>query len=283
VARLLGTNALAFPGNYGRLFLAATVCFIAVAVFIAAMRESAASLLTQPDPSMSPRQFRQPMFDPRFRRFLVFRILLSATAAIDPFLFLYAVTRLGAPITSIGTFAIAAVLGWALSAPVWVWLEQHSSPRAVLQSAGVLRLIAPAIALVLPQLSGINQLRERAPDSSMLVTLFSVAFFAIGAALAAQSRGNGSYLAQSAPHHQLPAYSGLTNAVLVVVAFAPVVGGVLIQRSGYEALFGAAIAAGLVAVFASGWLTDTPMSLPGRSTLPLGGSDRSRSWLSART
>jgi hypothetical protein len=283
VARLLGTTALAYPGSYGRLFLAATVCLIAVAVFTAAMRESAASLLTQPDPSISPRLFRQPLFDPRFRRFIVFRILLSATAAVDPFLFLYAVTRLGAPITSIGTFAIAAVLGWAVSAPVWIWLERRSGPRAVLQSAGVLRLIAPAIALVLPQLTGITQLRERAPDSSMLVSLFSVAFFAIGAALAAQSRGNSSYLAQSAPHNQLPAYSGLTNAILVVIAFAPVLGGVLIQRSGYEAFFGAAIGIGLVAVFASGWLTDIPMSLPGRPALAPGGSDASRSWLSVRT
>ena len=32
VMRLLGSNAVPFPGNYGRLFLAATVCLIAVAV-----------------------------------------------------------------------------------------------------------------------------------------------------------------------------------------------------------------------------------------------------------
>jgi MFS family permease len=46
--------------------------------------------------------------------------------------------------------------------------------------------------------------------------------------------------------------------VLAVVAFAPVLGGVLIQRFGYEAFFVIAAALGLVAVLASGWLVDVP-------------------------
>lgn len=257
VTRLLGANGLAFPGNYGRLFLTATVCLLAVAVFTVASRESAASLLVQPAPQLSARMLRRPLFDPRFRRFLLFRILLSTTAAIDPFLFLYAVTRLGAPISSIGTYVIAGVLGWALSAPLWIWLEARASPRAVLQSAAVLRLIAPAVALVLPQLTGIAQLEARVSDGA-LVSMFAAGFFAIGASLAAQSRGNASYLSQSTPRNLLPAYSGLTNGVLVVIAFAPVVGGALIQRWSYEALFGVTIGIGLAAVFAGGLLTDIP-------------------------
>lgn len=259
VARLLGTPALGFPGNYGRLFLATTVCLIAVAVFLAAFRESAATMLAQPPGALSARALRLPLQDPRFRRFLLFRALLSATAAIDPFLFLFAVTRLGVPTTSIGAFAIAGVLGWAASAPIWIWLEARAGPRAVLQSAGVLRLAAPAVALVLPHLFEIALLRERLTNSSAIVPTFALAFVAIGAALAAQSRGNGSYLTRSAPPPLLPAYSALVNGILMVVAFSPVIGGVLIERSGYEALFGVAIAVGLVAVFASGGLAETPL------------------------
>jgi hypothetical protein len=50
-----------------------------------------------------------------------------------------------------------------------------------------------------------------------------------------------------------------------------VVGGLIIQRSGYEVLFGAVAVLGLAAVFASGWLADTPspardQSLLGRGT-----------------
>jgi predicted MFS family arabinose efflux permease len=42
------------------------------------------------------------------------------------------------------------------------------------------------------------------------------------------------------------------------VAFSPVLGGIVIERFGYEALFGIAAAVGLAAVFAGGWLAETP-------------------------
>ena len=258
VARLLGTNGIAFPGGYGRLFLVATLCLVTVAAVTAAMREpwSAATILSAPNPPR--RAWRQLLEDTRFRRFLLFRVLLSSTAAIDPFLFLYAVTRLGAPITKIGDYVVLGVLGWILSAPVWFWVERRSGARALLQSAAVVRLIAPAIALATPPLAAIGPIRERLPDATTLTTAYGAVFFVVGAALAAQSRGNYDYLAALAPHQVFPAYTGLTNIVLAIVAFSPVLGGVLIERYGYEALFGVAAAVGLAAVFAGGWLAETP-------------------------
>ena len=265
VARLLGSSALSFPGNYGRLFLVTAVCLIASAVFVAAIREGAAARTSIMSAVASPRLLRQPLFNRRFRRFLVFRTLLSATAAIDPFLFVYAVTRLGASPTAIGTYAIAGVLGWIVSAPLWMWLEWRSSARALLQSAAVLRLVAPAAALVLPQLAIVAPVRESAQAGSFPVTAFAVAFVAIGAAMAAQARGNSSYLTPLAPRHLLPAYSALTNGVLAVIAFSPVLGGLVIERASFEVLFGVAIALGLLAVFAGGWLADTPSALRDRA------------------
>jgi hypothetical protein len=188
----------------------------------------------------------------------VFRVLLSSTAAIDPFLFLYAVTRLGAPVTKIGDYVILGVLGWVVSAPIWFWVEHRSGARTLLQSAAVVRLIAPAIALATPPLAAIGLIQERLSDATALTTTYGAAFFVVGAALAGQSRGNYDYLAALAPHSILPAYTGLTNAILAIVAFSPVLGGVVIERFGYEALFGAAAAIGLVTVFAGGLLAETP-------------------------
>ena len=265
-ARLLGTNALAFPSNYGRLFLVATVCLIAVAVFTAAMREPW-TLPPSPSPaSVSPRSLRQPLYDSRYRRFLLFRILLSATAAIDPFLFLYAVTRLGAPIAGLGGYVVTAVLGWVVFAPVWFWIERRAGARSVLQGAAVVRLFAPAIALAVPPLAATDLVRQRLPDATFLTTIYGIVFFAIGASLAAQSRANHGYLVASTTRRVLPLYVGMTNAVLAVVAFAPVLGGILIQRFGYEVLFGTAAALGLGAVFAGGWLADTPSLVQNRGT-----------------
>jgi hypothetical protein len=257
VARLLGSSALPFPGGYGRLFLVATFCLVIVAVLTAAMREPWTAV-TSSAPNPPPRAWRQLLQDSRYRRFLLFRILLSSTAAIDPFLFLYAITRLGAPITKIGDYVILAVLGWVLSAPVWFWVERRSGARTLLQSAAVVRLIAPAIALATPPLAAIGLVRDRLPDESALTTVYGAAFFVVGAALAAQSRGNYDYLAALAPHQVLPAFTSTTNAMLALVAFAPVLGGIAIERFGYEALFGVAAAVGLVTVFAGGWLAETP-------------------------
>jgi hypothetical protein len=256
VARLLGSR-LAFPGSYGRLFLVAAICLVIVAVLTAVMREPWTAV-TMNAPNPPPRAWRQLLQDSRYRRFLLFRVLLSSTAAIDPFLFLYAITRLGAPITKIGDYVILAVLGWVLSAPVWFWVERRSGARTLLQSAAVVRLIAPAIALATPPLAAIGLIRDRLPDETALTTVYGVAFFVVGAALAAQSRGNYDYLAALAPHPVLPAFTGMTNAILALVAFAPVLGGILIERFGYEALFGIAAAIGLVTVFAGGWLVETP-------------------------
>jgi hypothetical protein len=265
LARVFGTDAWAFPSNYGRLFLLATVCLIAAAVFTAALREPASSPATLSSPLLSPRALRQPLFDSRYRRFLFFRVLLSATAAIDPFLFLYAVTRMGVPLTAIAQYVLAGTLGWVVSAPAWLWVERRSGPRSVLQAAAVLRLTAPAVALTLPPLATTDALRTRLADGSPITTAYGLAFFAIGAALAAQARGNHDYLSALAPRPLLAAYTGLTNVILAVVAFSPVVGGMVIQRFGYEALFVVAAALGLVAVFAGGLLAFTPARVGARA------------------
>ena len=258
VARLLGSGAPAFPGGYGRLFLVATLCLVIVAVLTAAMREPWTAASTLSAPSTPPRAWRQLLRDSRYRRFLLFRVLLSATAAIDPFLVLYAITRLGASVSKIGDYVILGVLGWIVSAPVWFWVERRSGARTLLQSAAVVRLIAPAIALATPPLAAIGVIQERLSDATALTTAYGAAFFVVGAALAGQSRGNYDYLAALAPHQILPAYTGLTNVILALVAFSPVLGGILIERYGYEALFGVAAAIGLAAVFAGGWLAETP-------------------------
>lgn len=256
IARVLGSSALAFPGNFGRLFLVAAVCLIASAVFLFAMREPDARAGTPVPDVPSVQALRHSLRDGRFRRFLAFRVLLSSSAAVDPFLFLYAVTRLGAPPSSIGTYAVAGVLGWVATSPAWLWLERSSGPRAVLQSAAVLRLVAPAIALSMPYIADTPVGRGQLEFGSLARALFALGFFAIGAALAAQSRGNSGYLTPLATWHQQSAYSGITNAVLVIVAFAPVVGGYLIQRFSYEVLFMSAIVVGLAAVFASSWMVE---------------------------
>ncbi|MCA9879179.1 MAG: hypothetical protein KC442_15415, partial [Thermomicrobiales bacterium] len=252
-ARLLGVGSPAFPGNYGRLFLVAAIFLIALAVLTALQRPLPQAVMRQP--TFGPRALARPLTDGRYLRYLVFRLLLAATAAIDPFLFLYAVIRLSIPASSIGVFIIAGVLGWVATTPLWSWLEHKAQPRTVLQAAAVLRLVAPALALLLPQLATVEQIQTRFGSNAPTLA-FAIGFLAIGAALSALARGGPAYLAPLSPRPLAPAYSALTSGCLAVAAFAPVAGGLIIQRYSYETLFVAAIVVGLAGVLSSGWLAE---------------------------
>ena len=116
-------------------------------------------------------------------------------------------------------------------------------------------LLAPALALLLPQLLTVEQFQSRF-GSSAPTTVFAVGFLAIGAALAALARSGPAYLAPLAPRHLSASYSALTSGLLALAAFAPVAGGLIIQRFSYEALFVTAILVGLAGVLSSGWLAE---------------------------
>lgn len=263
VARLLGAGSLDFPGNYGRLFFVAVVCLIAVAVFSATLHEvqpGRATRFTMP----GTRLFAGVVADRRIWRYIVARFLLTSSAAIDPFLFLFVVTRLGMPISSIGQCALAGVLGWIVSSPFWIWLQSRSGPKSLLQGGSVLRLVAPIVALILPSL---NSLPDSFDSGSMLgLSRYAIllAFATIGASLAAQVIAHPGYLSRLGDPRHPGAISGVSQTAVVVASFAPVIGGVVIQRYGYESLFAMTIVVGLGAVFASGLLVGIPGKEPRR-------------------
>lgn len=268
VARLLGAGSLDFPTNYGRLFLVAVVCLVAVAVVTATLREThiaRAERLVFP----SINAIARVVADRLLWRYVVVRFLLTSSAALDPFLFLFVVTRLGMPISSIGQCVIAGVLGWVVSSPIWFWLLTRNGPKALLQGASVLRLVSPVVALILPQL---NSLPAGISVSSMQdVSRYAVllAFSSIGASLAAQVISHPGYIARLASPLHSSSISGVSLGAVVLASFAPVVGGVVIQRYGYETLFAAVIIVGLGAVFASGTLIGTPRSEPRSARAPV--------------
>ncbi|HEU5434751.1 MAG TPA: hypothetical protein VFU81_23965, partial [Thermomicrobiales bacterium] len=87
VAQLFRVGGPAFPRNYALLFLAATICQLAAIFFLLTLKEP---LRVAPGRSLAPgivaRAVPDALADPNFRRFIVFRALLSAAAVVDPFL-----------------------------------------------------------------------------------------------------------------------------------------------------------------------------------------------------
>ncbi|HET7091865.1 MAG TPA: hypothetical protein VFI22_00255, partial [Thermomicrobiales bacterium] len=266
VAQLFRVGGPAFPRNYALLFLAATICQLAAIFFMLTLKEP---VRVAPGVALAPgvvlRAIPEALADPNFRRFIVFRALLSAAAVIDPFLVIFGLARLGIASASIGGYVIAFVLGRMLAAPVWSAIERRSGDKPILQIAALLRLVPPVAALVLPYLASAAGLESAFAGGTRLSTAFGAIYFVLGAVVAGQGRANFAYIAEVASPRRRGVYAGLTNAILAIVALAPIVGGRIIARSEYETLFliGAAIA--LLAVFASGALTNAfvrPLSAP---------------------
>jgi MFS family permease len=258
VAQLLSDAGPDFPRDYALLFLAATVCQTATAFFVATLREP----LRVPGTRLPPVTtivggMGRALADGNFRRFFGFRLLFSLSTLADPFFVIFATSELVVAPSILGAYVIALVVGRLASMPLWSALARRYGEKSTLQVAALVRLVAPLLALLLPYVTGTDLYRERVDDNRVLAGLFGVAFLAIGASLAGQARGNYAYLAEVAPMRLRPSYVGLTNVALAAVAFAPIVGGLLVDRSGYRLLFLAATLIGLAAVFASGALTDT--------------------------
>lgn len=258
VAQLLRDEQLDYPENFALLFLAATVCQLATAFFVATLREPVRIAEGRGSaPLAALRALPEAIGDVRFRRFLFFRGALSLAALLDPFLIIFAASRLGAPAGAVGGYVVAFVAGRLLAAPLWAGLAARQGEKAALQVAALLRLVPPLLALLLPYLAGSDLYRDRIGGREPLAAVFGIAFVALGASMAGQARGNFGYLAEAAPARLRGAYAGLTNAMLAVLAFAPVFGGLIADARGYETLFLAGGTIGLVAVFASGGLTET--------------------------
>lgn len=257
VFQLLREGGPVYPRQFALLFLAATVCQVAIAVLIASMREPIrVSMPRGSTPLAAVQALPRALADSSFRRFFVFRIMLSLAAIADPFLILFALARLGAPVSAAGVYIVAFVAGLILSRPLWAWLATRAGERASLQVCALLRFVPPLLALALPFVADSRFFQERFGDSTVLAWVFAAAFVCMGAAASGQARGNFGYLAEISPDRFRGPYAGILNSALMLVAFAPVAGGLLIERFGYEGLFAVAALAAFIGAFASGSLTN---------------------------
>jgi hypothetical protein len=258
VREVLGDSGPDFPKNFGLIFLASAVALITATFLQARMREPIRVISGRRISIL--RQFvagPKAFADANFRRFLLFRIALGVSLLADPFFVIYAQRELQAPGKAIGGYLIAMTLARFLAHRLWTTLQTRKGNRAVLQYAALVRIAAPAIALVLPYAVKTTFYEDHVTDSRVPYIIFGGVFVAIGIALSGFILSNFGYAMELAPNDARPAYVGMANAVLGIVSFVMVFGGSLLDRRGYETLFATASVAGLVAVFAGGVLTQT--------------------------
>jgi hypothetical protein len=258
-ARVLDDGGPTFPENFALLFVLAAVALGAAALLQALIREPVRLASPVGGTAIRPsvEAWLQALADPAFRRFLWVRLGLSAAAIADPFYVVYAARELGIELAAIGGYLAALVAARVLATPVWSALLRRRGSRTVLQVAGLVRLLVPLVAVLLPYLAETEMYRDRVTDERVTSALFGLTFVAYGAALAGLAAGGFSYLLSvAAPERRGDAFA-VTNLALAAMALVPFAGAFLVERWGFETLFLVATLTTLAGIFSTGALPDS--------------------------
>jgi MFS family permease len=267
-----------FPLNFALLFFASFCALGFATYFTAMMREEPQALAAQRVTVLNHLANAPALFgNDAFRRFLSFRVSLSLSAVADPFYVVYVQQQLGAPPSIIGLYIVGMTIARFGSNLVWARLVEARGNRFVLQTAALMRMAIPIIALTLPPLFNWGAFAGRVPGGEdAMFYLFGLIFVIYGAALSGQTLANMTYVLDVAEPEQRPAYVGLTNTILGFVAFVPVIGGLLVDSFGFEFVFIITFLVGFVAVVTSGLLHEP--SRDGGQTPGASFVDRYRRW-----
>ena|GEM_PF-59035 len=232
VRSILGAQALPFPVGYCLLFCLALVSFAPGWALFAMVREPPGDV-GRAEPFLvfmrnAPRVVREHR---EFRLLLLNRVLVGAAAIALPFYIVYCRRVLGVPESAVGTYLSIEMAGSVVAIPLWAHLNDHRGPRTLLVAVSALAVVVPAAALgasMLPLPAGLARVA------------FGLVFFGLAAAGSGGFIGATNHLLSIAPERTRTLYIGIQNTLFAVTTFLPLLGGLLVQLTSYQALFGLA-------------------------------------------
>jgi len=148
--------------------------------------------------------------DAAFRRFVITRTLLLATALSMPFYVALAVERTGAGAAGFGMLLAASGVAGAVSAPVWGHLADRSSRRVMIAAA----LVTGALGIAVFALDAAGAAALRHEWS------FAALFFLTAVAHAGARLGRKTYLVDLADERTRAAYVAVSNSVIGLLLLA---------------------------------------------------------------
>ena len=177
--------------------------------------------------------------DPAFRALFGTRVALAGAAVATPFLVLYAMRTLGLPAAAVGGFLSAKIVGYVGANPLWQRVATRRGNRRVMGLVGLLAMGAPLCALAAPWIPAAGPGRG---------ALLAIAFACIGATVSGTNIGYQSLLLAIAPAARRPSYVGLMNSFVAPATLLPALGGLLVDATRPELIFGVAIVCAVVAM-----------------------------------
>ncbi len=227
VLRRVFDSDLVFPHDFGVVFLLGSVLVAGAYLSFALVREPpGVPALKEPLASMLRRLPEVLRVDVSFRRYLRVRFLGLLALMAEPFYAIYAITNLGAPVASLGTFVIVATfasiaVNFAFRRPA-----DRGQNVGVLQVSVAFLVAAPLAALLMPTWQG-----------------FALVFALSAAGNSGMGIAAWNLLYAVSPAPQRPLYVGVANSILALPSLAPVAVGALAVATGFPLLFGVAATA----------------------------------------
>ncbi len=179
--------------------------------------------------------------DPAYRAYLSIRAISMAALIATPFYVVYGAQALELPAVVVASSALALVGGTIGSNVAWGWLGARGGGWLLLVVATALSVLPPLLAL------GAQALAASQATVVVVGAVFLALFVALGIVTGGQEVTYSVLAIEISPASERIIYLGFTNTLVGILTLLIPVGGLLADLVSFEALFGAAAVASLIA------------------------------------
>ena len=176
--------------------------------------------------------------DARYRLYLLMRAAGTGMTLATPFYIVYATEVMGLPASIAGVYIGVRTASRVFSNLYWGRQGRKRGSAWLMMMGSLIAWMAPTWVLLLSLLGGTSL----GLSSGLRGALLAGVFIAEGLSTSASGVGRILYLYDLAPREHRPTYFGLANSLLGPLYFLPAIGGALLGRIGFMALFAGASA-----------------------------------------
>ncbi len=240
-------NSKPFPDNFAMLFIAAAVVVTMAIVSFCLVSEPEAAVNEERIPFRKfllrgPRLLKT---NRSYRTFLIVRVLLSVWSMALPFYILYAREELKLGPGAAGVFLAIQMLGFVISNVLWGSLSNRIGNKIVLVLVSGIAVASPLLAVLSGRCPGLGN-----------AWCFGIVFFFLGFTLSGIRLGQTNYMLDVSPDAERPTYLGFMNTLLAPILLLSMLGGYIIERTSFEALFFAVMGTAVLALLISFWMDE---------------------------
>jgi len=218
-----------FPESYAILFACASAGIAISSIATLSIREPEPEEVTAEAGAGRKRWLQLVARNSDFRRLIVSRLLVGMAGMATPFYVVHAADVMQMPESAIGAFVVANTIGGLTSSLFLGIFSERRGPRYTIRLSSAIAVAGPLSVLLLDLLGGAG-----------LAWAYPFAFFAVGVTRSATMLGFTNYTLEIAPSSMRPAYVGLANTLMGLMAVVPALGGWLLETTSYPVLFAVA-------------------------------------------